>query len=590
MVDLHLTDDAPSDVERVAIDAVIDATHLDGSGSALSVETERLVRGGAQKAAGLRHLLLPSLHALQRASGWISPGGLNHIAQRLQVPPAEAYGVATFYDLFRVEPPGHEGPTFHVCVDAACQIAGAGDDIEELRRRGVDARPSPCLGQCEQAVGVYVQRRTGDGPDTAGSSPEPDVAEPVIPQQYDPALRLLRRIDRYDPSSLEGYVGVGGFKALGAALRMGSTGVVEAVTDSGLKGRGGAAFPTGIKWHAVAREQADQKYLVVNADESEVGTFKDRYLLEFDPFALVEACVIAGFAIGATKGYVYIRGEYPLAAARVQNAIEASRAAGFLGTGIARSSLDFDLEVRQGAGAYICGEETALLESIEGFRGEPRQKPPFPTTHGLFGKPTVINNVETLVNVLDIMTEGAEAYAARGTPDATGTKLYCLSGHVQRPGLYEIEFGRTLREVLELAGPFDGEPAAVLLGGGAGTFVLPDEFDLPLCFEATRAAGHSLGSGVVMVFDTTTDFGAVVTRLAQFFRDESCGQCVPCRIGTVRQHELLVRTGGQPADSDLVLIDEMDRAMKDASICGLGHTAATAVQSAIAQGLIGAGA
>ncbi|MEZ5227166.1 MAG: NADH-ubiquinone oxidoreductase-F iron-sulfur binding region domain-containing protein [Acidimicrobiales bacterium] len=325
----------------------------------------------------------------------------------------------------------------------------------------------------------------------------------------------------------------------------------------------------------------------MNADESRSAPSPDRYLLEFDPFALVEAATIAGFAVGATKGYVYIRGEYPLGATRLQRAIDASREAGFLGSGIARSSLDFDLEIRQGAGAYICGEETALLESIEGYRGEPRQKPPFPTTHGLFAKPTVINNVETLVNVVDIVTEGADAYAARGTPDSAGTKLYCVSGHVARPGVYEIEFGRTMREVLDLAGPFVGEPAAVLLGGGAGTFVLPDEFDLPLSFEATRAAGHSLGSGVIMVFNSTTDFGAVLTRLAAFFRDESCGQCVPCRIGTVRQHELLVRSQGAPSADDIVLIDEMDRAMKDASICGLGHTAATAVQSAITKGLIG---
>ncbi|MEZ5227167.1 MAG: NAD(P)H-dependent oxidoreductase subunit E [Acidimicrobiales bacterium] len=258
MADLHLTDDAPSDAERQAIDDVIDAEHLDGSGSAITIETERIVRAGTQRAAGLRHLLLPSLHALQRASGWISPGGLNHIAERLQVPPAEAYGVATFYDLFRFEAPTHDGPTMHVCVDAACQIAGAAEQIEYLEAEGVHVHPSPCLGQCERAVGVFVQRRAGD------ADPEPaDTNEPVIPQQYDPALRLLRRVDRYDPASLEGYVGVGGFKALGAAMRLGASGVIDAVTASGLKGRGGAAFPTGIKWQAVAGEQADQKYLVV---------------------------------------------------------------------------------------------------------------------------------------------------------------------------------------------------------------------------------------------------------------------------------------------------------------------------------------
>lgn len=587
MADLHLTDDRATDAERVAIDAVIDAPHLDGSGSAVEAVSERMIRSGAARAAGVRHLLLPALHALQHQSGWISPGGVNHIAERLQVPPAEAFGVASFYDLFRTDAPSHDGPLHHVCVDAACQIAGAAEEIERLRADGVAVHPSPCLGRCEKPVAVFVQRRA-DHPAVDQSEVEfGQGSQPILPQQYDPALRLLRRVDRHDPTSLDGYVGVGGFRALAAAFRLGPQGVLDAVEASGLKGRGGAAFPTGVKWQAVGGHPGDRKYLVVNADESEVGTFKDRYLLEHDPFALVESCVIAGFAIGATRGYVYIRGEYPLAAARLQTAIDGARAAGYLGSGIARSSVEFDLEIRMGAGAYICGEETALLESIEGKRGEPRQKPPFPTTHGLFDKPTVINNVETLVNVLDIMTDGPDAYAALGTPHSTGTKLYCLSGNIARPGVYEIEFGRTLRELLDLAGPFVGTPAAVLLGGGAGTFVLPAEFDLPLTFEDTRSAGHSLGSGVVMVFNSETDFGPVVTRLAEFFRNESCGQCVPCRIGTVRQHELLIRTGGQPAADEIELIDEMDRAMKDASICGLGHTAATAVQSAIRQGLIG---
>ncbi len=588
MPDLHLTDDRADQGEREAIDRVVDAAHLDGSGSAVIEETDRLVRAGAARAAGLRHLVLPALHALQRQSGWISPGGLNHLADRLQVPPAEAFGVATFYEMFRVTPPDHDGPTIRVCVDAACQIAGSADTIEALRAEGHDVHPSPCLGQCERPVGVFVQRRRHQGPDSTGLDPaEPTPADP-LPQQHDPGLRLLRRIGRHDPSSLEGYVGLGGFRALAAAFALGPTGVIAAIEGAGLKGRGGAAFPTATKWRAVAAEDADQRYVVVNADESEVGTFKDRHLLERDPFALVEASVIAGFAVGATKGYVYVRGEYPLAAERLQGAIDACREAGFLGLGIARSSVDFDLEVRRGAGAYICGEETALLESIEGFRGEPRQKPPFPTTHGLFGCPTVINNVETLLNVLDIVADGPEAYAALGTPDSTGTKLYCVSGDIGRPGVYEIEFGTTLQELLDRAGPAVGTPAAVLLGGGAGTFVLPDAFDLPLTFEDTRAAGHSLGSGVVMVFAATTDFGAVVTRLARFFRDESCGQCVPCRIGTVRLHEALERSGGRPTGTEIALIDDLDRAMKDASICGLGHTAATAVQSAIAQGLIGA--
>ncbi|MCL4170159.1 UNVERIFIED_CONTAM: hypothetical protein GTU68_020983, partial [Idotea baltica] len=330
-----------------------------------------------------------------------------------------------------------------------------------------------------------------------------------------------RRIGRVDPTSLESYVAAGGYKALTSAFTRGADGVVEEVVASGLMGRGGAAFPTGIKWRAVAAESG-QKYVVVNADESEPGTFKDRVLIENDPFALIEAMTIAGFATGATKGWIYIRGEYPLATQRLEQAIIQARDAGFLGQGIARSSLEFDIEVRRGAGAYICGEETALFNSLEGFRGEPRQKPPFPTTNGLFDRPTAINNPETLVNVLDIVVDGGAAYTAIGTEGSAGSKLFCLSGHVARPGVYEVDFRATLGELIELAGGVIGDLAAVMLGGAAGSFVGPDSLDMPLTFEGSRAAGASLGSGVIMAFNTTADMPAVVTRVAEFFRNESC--------------------------------------------------------------------
>ncbi|MGB5757731.1 MAG: NADH-ubiquinone oxidoreductase-F iron-sulfur binding region domain-containing protein, partial [Acidimicrobiales bacterium] len=348
---------------------------------------------------------------------------------------------------------------------------------------------------------------------------------------------------------------------------------------------------TGAPDDATGTTSRDATYVVVNADESEPGTFKDRVVLENDPFALVEALTIAGFATGATKGWIYIRGEYPLATARLENAIAKARDAGFLGRRIARSSFSFDVEVRRGAGAYICGEETALFNSLEGFRGEPRQKPPFPTTNGLFDRPTAVNNPETLINVLDIVLDGGAAYASIGTEGSTGSKLFCLSGNVARPGVYEVDFGATLAEVLELAGGVVGELATVLLGGAAGSFVGPDALDMPLTFEDARAAGVSLGSGVIMAFNTDVDMAPVVTRVAEFFRNESCGQCVPCRIGTVRQHEILVDLTGGPDDAGAAtrseaLLDDIDRAMKDASICGLGHTAATAVRSAIALGLL----
>ncbi|HYG64320.1 MAG TPA: NADH-ubiquinone oxidoreductase-F iron-sulfur binding region domain-containing protein, partial [Thermoanaerobaculia bacterium] len=363
---------------------------------------------------------------------------------------------------------------------------------------------------------------------------------------------------------------------------------VREVIDAKLVGRGGAAFPTGQKWLG-ARSAPLPRYLVCNADESEPGTFKDRVIMEHDPFSLIEAMTIAGFATGCEKGYLYIRGEYPLATERLQNAIRRCYERGFLGANILGDGVRFDLELRRGAGAYICGEETALINSLEGRRGEPRNKPPFPTQVGLFGQPTVINNVETLVNVLPILIDGGRAYAAIGTERSTGPKLFCVSGYVQRPGVYEFPFGITLRELIEAAGGVSGSGRlqAILLGGAAGGFVTPEQLDVPLTFEGTRAAGASLGSAVVMPFDDTVDLRQALRRIAQFFRDESCGQCVPCRVGTVRQEELLHRLATDrphgSLEQELGLLRELGQAMRDASICGLGQTASSAVESALAR-------
>jgi NADH-quinone oxidoreductase subunit F len=404
-----------------------------------------------------------------------------------------------------------------------------------------------------------------------------------VPQAGQPGLHLLARVGVVDPLSLDEYRAHGGFRALERARTIGPAAVIDEVAASGLVGRGGAAFPTGRKWAAVAAQPAQPHYLVCNADESEPGTFKDRVLMEHDPFAVVEAMAIEAFAVGADKAYLYVRGEYPVAEARIANAVAASRAAGLLG--------DLEIELRRGAGAYVCGEETALFESIEGKRGEPRNKPPFPVEVGLFGKPTAVNNVETLVNVLLILADngGADAYRAIGTEGSPGPKLFCVSGHVNRPGVYEVDFGATLRELLELAGGVPGGRSlkAILLGGAAGVFVGPDALDTPLTFEATRAIGATLGSGVVMAFDETADMVGTLRRIAQFFRDESCGQCVPCRVGTVRQEELLARLASAAPrgdrDTELALLREIGQAMRDASICGLGQTASSAIESALRQ-------
>ena len=361
--------------------------------------------------------------------------------------------------------------------------------------------------------------------------------------------------------------------------------MVREVTDAKLVGRGGAAFPTGVKWKAVAEQSVRPHHFIANADESEPGTFKDRVVMEEDPFALIEALAIAGYATGSEHGYVYIRGEYPLATERLQHAIAEARRHGLLGEDVMGHGFRFDVELRRGAGAYICGEETALFNSIEGKRGEPRNKPPFPVQRGVFGQPTGINNVETLINVLEILRIGGAAYAQIGTEGTTGPRLFCVSGTVERPGLYEVDSGATLREVVDLAGGVLGAPKAILLGGAAGGFVSPEELDIRLTFEDARAGGYTLGSGVVMVFNESVDLVDICLRIAAFFRDESCGQCVPCRVGTVRQEEALHRlVAGREIGSreqELALLAEIGQVMRDASICGLGQTAASAIASAV---------
>jgi NADH-quinone oxidoreductase subunit F len=421
----------------------------------------------------------------------------------------------------------------------------------------------------------------------AGGGPVAEPARtPAAPAPDTPA-RLLARVGVVDPDSLEDYRALGGYAALARAIEIGPEAVIAEVTASKLMGRGGAAFPTGRKWAAVAAQPAQPHYLVCNADESEPGTFKDRVLLEGDPFLIVEAMTIAAFATGCATGYLYVRGEYPEAESRVRRAIAAAREAALLGPDILGSGFAFDIEVRRGAGAYICGEETALFESIEGKRGEPRNKPPFPVEVGLFGMPTVVNNVETLANVPLIVRDGGAAFAAIGTEGSTGPKLFCLSGNVVRPGVYEVDFGATLRELIDLAGGVPGGRAirAILLGGAAGVFVGPEALDTPLTFEGTRAIGATLGSGVVMVFDETADLVGTLRRIAQFFRDESCGQCVPCRVGSVRQEELLARLAAgsrvRPREAEIALLREIGQAMRDASICGLGQTASSAIESAL---------
>src|SRR5207245_2925877 len=406
-IDLKIVGPTANDVERAAIDGV--------------------VTDGAR-----RDLVLPALHAVQARTGWVSRGALNYISRRLTVPPAELWGVATFYHLLSTTP---SPPT------------------------GTDTR----LGAATPAERRRVVPRS-------------------VPQVGQAGLRLLGRMGRVDPTSLDAYRESEGYRALARAVSIGPPAVIEEVVASKLVGRGGAAFPTGRKWDAVAKAEARPHYLVCNADESEPGTFKDRLLMEEDPFAVVEGMTLAGYATGCERGFLYLRGEYPLAAERMAGATAAARAAGLLGGNVMGAGFTFDIEIRRGAGAYICGEETALFNSIEGKRGGP-----------------------------------------------------------------------------------------------AGVFVGPADLDVALTFEGTRAIGATLGSGVVMVFGASVDLLDIVRRIAEFFRDESCGQCVPCRVGTVRQEELLARLRARrPLGSDgqeLALLKDLGQVMRDASICGLGQTA-----------------
>jgi len=593
-LDLHLTADQPTLAEKSAVDGELDAA----------------------QARSNRHRLLPALHAIQARVGHITPGAVNYVAQRLDVAPAEIHGVASFYGMFSLTP---RAPVVaHVCDDIACLARGAASLCAELDNTPLPLNAtwqrSPCLGLCERAPAVLVIG-AGETPRERVLAPasadtlkslirdateyrfpaEPDVFNPAVsvPQTGQPQLRLLRRIGHTDPSSIDDYRRLGGYEALRRAVELGPEGVVREVIESRLLGRGGAAFPTGKKWEALLNQRPLGKthYVICNADESEPGTFKDRVVMEGDPFAVIEGMTIAALATGARQGYLYIRGEYPLAARRLQHAIQSARAARLLGDKILGCGLCFDVEVRRGAGAYICGEETALFNSIEGYRGEPRNKPPFPTQAGLFRQPTVVNNVETLINIPEIILHGGAAYASIGTKNSAGYRLFCLCGHVVRPSVYEAPFGVTLRQMIELAGGLSGNGRlqAVLLGGAAGAFVSPAELDTPLTFEGTRAIGATLGSGVIMPLDDSVDLKLILLRIASFFREESCGQCVPCRVGAVRQEEALERLiHNRPLGSvgeEIRTLREMGQAMRDASICGLGQTASSALESALNRSL-----
>jgi NADH-quinone oxidoreductase subunit F len=522
--------------------------------------------------------LLPALHAAQNLYGWLPQEVASQVAQSLRVPLADVHGVIEFYALFYNEPIGKK--VIRVCTDPACGLKDSDGLLKNLcEQYDVEPRqthpklnltiePSPCLGMCELAPAVWTMDN-GQWSVSSGGN------EAFRPRSL--VYGQIRELTKHCGNGTASLKVHGEYAALKKARQMKPEDVVAEIKASGLAGRGGAAFPTGIKWEGASKAEADQKYVICNADESEPGTFKDRILLLDDPHSTIEGMCIAAYAIGAGKGYIYVRAEYPYIVPVLANALNEAREAGYLGD-------DFDIEIRVGAGAYICGEETALFESIEGKRGFPRVKPPFPTTHGLFGKPTVINNVETLCNVPLIISKGAAEYRKIGTEKSPGPKLFCVSGDVTKPGLYEVPFGVTLREVLEMAGGVAGKQKlkSVLFGGAAGAFATSEHLDVKMTFEDLREVGLPLGSGVVMVFDETRDMRDVLKRLGKFFAHESCGKCYPCQMGTQRQMEILDRIAdGDVRDSDFIRLEDVGWTMTDASICGLGQTAASATMSAM---------
>lgn len=520
--------------------------------------------------------LLPALHAAQKHYGWLPQEVAKEVAKALAVSLADVHGVIEFYSMFYSEPVGEK--MIRVCTDPACALKGADELLDHLCSHH-DVQPggttadgvrtierSPCLGLCEQAPAVLFNDEAESYIDLEACTYE--LGRP--PSLVYGTIRELTENCGSETASLDVY---GEYTALKKAKMMQPANVIAEIKSSGLVGRGGAAFPTAIKWEGAANADGDEKYVICNADESEPGTFKDRVLLLDDPHSTIEGMCIAAHAIGATKGYIYLRGEYPYILPVLENALSEARDAGYL-------SEVFDIEIRLGAGAYICGEETALFESIEGKRGFPRVKPPFPTTNGLFGMPTVINNVETLCNVPLIIKKGADEYRKIGTEKSPGPKLFCVSGDVEKPGLYEVPFGVTLRELLTMAGCDTFQ--AVLFGGAAGAFATPEHLDVKLTFEDLRAAGLPLGSGVVMVFNETRDLRDVLARLGKFFAHESCGKCYPCQMGTQRQAEILARIAdGKMRVGDTERLQDVGWTMIDASLCGLGQTAPSAVLSAM---------
>ena len=532
----------------------------------------RRYRFGPHRAiSGRTGAALPILHAFHNRDGYIGARAIEAIGKELRIPLADLYGTVTFYHHFAREEGGLQRP--RVCTGPVCCQRGALELLESLD----GAEEMPCAGRCDDPVPLLIGHETfvANGPSQTLqrriSSPLP-VLNPGGREEC-----VFSEIRAQDRASLDGYRGSGGYEALTQAVQEESpTQVIDLLKESKLAGRGGAGFPTGMKWQFVREAAGGPKSVVCNADEGEPGCFKDRALMDHDPFAVIEGMTLAGYAMGAQRGFLYLRYEYPETNARLESAIEAAEENGLLGENILGSDFTFRLYLRRGAGAYICGEETSLLNSLEGKHPFPRNRPPYPTTHGFESLPTAVNNVETLCAVPQILRRGAEWYQGLGLGDHAGTKVISLSGDVQRPGNYEVPFGLPLRTLLYdwAGGPLPGRAfQAATMAGISGGFLASEALEsVTLDEPSIRAAGSMLGAGGVMIFDDSRDIVDTARQAMEFFAHESCGKCFPCRIGTQRLLERL--SGGGPSE-----LEDWQREVSDIgevlqlSACGLGVAA-----------------
>ncbi len=533
---------------------------------------------------------------------YVSEGVLKGIAEELTVSTAHARGVATFYSMLSVKPRGRH--IIRVCESPPCRLAGGMDLVAKVQSLlGISPGEttadgmftlefSSCLGACDKAPALllddalYTQVTPEDLPRILDEARKLNWVGPkrTLPAVLGKPRFLLRDVGEVDV--LEDAVARSSYQGLKRALTaMTPEEVTSCVKDSGLRGRGGAGFPTGQKWEFTRGASGGQKYLVCNADEGEPGTFKDRLLLEGTPHRVIEGMLITGYATQAAKGFIYIRGEYATAINTIEKALKQARHTGYLGKKILGSSFSFDIDVVRGAGAYVCGEETSLIESLEGKRGFPRLRPPYPAAVGYLSRPTVVNNVETLANVPDIVRDGVEVYRRLGTSASPGTKLFPLSGAVTWPGVAEAEMGTSLRTLIAEYGggmPEGSRFLAALVGGAAGMFLGEDMLDVPLEYDSLAAQGAVLGSGAVFVLDAGCNVSSLLTDILHFFAHESCGQCVPCRVGTARLEELMetvARKKGSEKEIDFML--ETAKWMQETSLCPLGKSCYPLLKSAV---------